>query len=99
MSYDPGEQEVLLREFMRMLRGVTRDGGNKRARGEKPPWWKDGSHEAAVWSHINKWKHHELVDPESKEHPLVHAAWRLLAIAYQESKGQVDPATREENQC
>jgi hypothetical protein len=91
MSYDASEQGVLLDVFRDMLRAVTKDGGNKRARGEKPPWWRDPSHEAAIWSHINKWKHGELVDKDSGVHPLVHLAWRALAIAWQESRGMVDP--------
>lgn len=89
--YDSSEQEVLLKEFTHMLWSVTRDGGKKRAAGIKPPWWKDPSHEAAIFSHLNKWKHGEKVDPDSNSHPLVHLAWRALAIAYQESYGQVDP--------
>jgi hypothetical protein len=93
MSYDASEQEILLDVFHEMLSAVTKDGGNKRARGEKPPWWKDPSHEAAIWSHVNKWKHNELVDKDSGVHPLVHLAWRALAIAWQETHGKVDPTT------
>jgi hypothetical protein len=74
-----------------MLGSVTKDGGKKRASGEKPPWWVDGSHEAAMFSHINKWKHGEKADKDSGAHPLVHLAWRALAIAYQETQGQVEP--------
>lgn len=92
MSYDASEQDVLMREFMRMLRRTTKDGGRKRAAGLKPPWWKDKNHEPAIFSHLNKWKHGEKVDKDSGVHPLVHAAWRCLAIAYQETYGQVDPA-------
>lgn len=91
MSYDPTEQEILLTAFVTLLRSVTRDGGRKRAKGEKPPWWQDPSHEPAIWSHINKWKHGEKVDPDSGAHPLVHLAWRALAIAWQETYGQVAP--------
>lgn len=90
--YDRSEQDILIEVFDSMLRGVTKDGGKKRARGEKPPWWKDPSHEAAIFSHLNKWKHGEKVDTDSGEHPLVHLAWRSLAIAYQETYGQRDPA-------
>lgn len=92
MAYDPSEQKDIERVFLGMLRGATRDGGAKRARGEKPPWYTDGSHEAAMFSHINKWKHGERKDPESGAHPLVHLAWRALAIAWQESVGQVAPS-------
>lgn len=91
VEYDPTEQDVLLKVFIDMLRNVTRDGGRKRAAGAKPPWWMDGSHEAALFSHISKWKHDELVDNDSGTHPLVHLAWRALAIAYQESYGKRDP--------
>jgi len=31
------------------------------------------------------------MDPDSRAHPLVHLAWRALAIAYQETEGRVDP--------
>lgn len=92
VPYDASEQQVLLNEFVRMLKSVTKDGGRKRARGEKPPWWCDNTHEAAIFSHLNKWKHGEKQDPDSGVHPLVHLAWRALAIAYQESVGQYDPA-------
>lgn len=80
-----GEQEDLLRRFMVELRKPTKDGGKKRLRNEKPPWYIDQSHEGAVFSHLTKWKRGELVDPDSGAHPLVHAAWRLLAIACQET--------------
>jgi hypothetical protein len=52
----------------------------------------DVSHEPAVFSHLNKWKHGEWQDPDSGAHPLVHLAWRALAIAYQETYGRRDPA-------
>ena len=90
-SYDAGEQDVLAQVFSDMLRATTKDGGEKRARGEKPPWWRDGQHEAAIFSHINKWKHSEVQDADSGVHPLVHLAWRALAIAYQETYGRRDP--------
>ena len=91
MTYDPTEQDALLDTFVALLKQVTRDGGRKRAAGAKPPWWKDKSHEAAMFSHLNKWKHGERTDKDSGAHPLVHLAWRALAIAYQESVGEVDP--------
>jgi hypothetical protein len=94
MAYDASEQDLLLRVFTELLRRVTQDGGNKRARGEKPPWWCDPSHEAAIFSHLSKWKHGERVDKDSGAHPLVHLAWRALAIAQQETVGYVDPAQR-----
>ena len=91
-KYDDREQVVLLDVFFDMLAQVTTDGGKKRARGDKKPWWRDAEHEAAIFSHLNKWKHGETQDPDSGSHPLVHLAWRALAIAYQETAGKVDPA-------
>lgn len=38
-----------------------------------------------MFSHLSHWKHGELVDPDSLAHPLVHLAWRALAIAWQET--------------
>lgn len=92
-EYDASEQDVLLGVFIDMLDRVSKDGGNKRAAGLKPPWWRDQAHEAAIFSHISKWKHGELVDADSGQHPLVHLAWRALSIAYQETYGQRDPLT------
>lgn len=91
-TYDSSEQHLLLDVFTQMLWDVTKDGGTKRAAGTKPPWWRDESHEAAIFSHLNKWKHGEKVDKDSGAHPFVHLAWRALAIAYQETYGRVDPA-------
>lgn len=91
MSYDASEQDVIAAEFNKMLRSCTKDGGKKRLAGEKLPWWCDPTHEAAIFSHLNKWKHGELVDADSGAHPLVHLAWRALAIAYQETHGLVEP--------
>lgn len=91
VDYDPTEQETLLRAFSGLLSQVTKDGGTKRQAGLKPPWYEDSSHEAAIFSHLNKWKHGELVDPDSGAHPLVHLAWRALAIAWQETHGKVSP--------
>jgi hypothetical protein len=89
------EQAEVLGWFTELLRSVTADGGRKRARGLKPSWKVDTSHEAAMWSHINKWKHGECVDPDSGQHPLVHLAWRALAIAWQENKAAPDGAPTE----
>jgi hypothetical protein len=80
------EQQDVLDRFLEELSHCTQDGGRKRGRGEKAPWWIDRTHEAAVFSHITRWKRGELVDPDSGAHPLVHAAWRCLAIACQETK-------------
>lgn len=86
------ERESVLRTYHDMLATVTGDGSRKRQAGEKPPWWRDGSHEGAIFSHLTKWKRGEKVDKDSGAHPLVHLAWRALAIAYQETYGKVDPA-------
>lgn len=90
-TYDATEQEVIMRLFARLLYSVTKDGGAKREAGKKPPWWRDDSHEAAMFSHLNRWEHDERIDPDSGVHPLVHLAWRALAIAYIETYGQIDP--------
>lgn len=87
----PTEQDKVIEVFSAMLRDATRDGGRKRAAGIKPPWWRDPAHEPAVFSHLSKWKHGEQRDGDSGAHPLVHLAWRALAIAYQETRGMVDP--------
>lgn len=88
------EQETLITTFAEMLRSATADGGRKRAAGIKPPWWRDPAHEPAIFSHLNKWKHGETRDKDSGAHPLVHLAWRALAIAHQETYGLVDPAVK-----
>ncbi len=80
------EQRELIAIFAEMLWAPTGDGGDKRGRGEKPSWKIDPSHEAAIFSHLNKWKHGEKVDSDSGAHPLVHLAWRALAIAWQEDE-------------
>lgn len=78
------EREDVLARFEEELRKATGDGSKKRQHSGKPPWYDDDSHEAAIFSHITKWKRGELVDPDSGTHPLVHAAWRCLAIACRE---------------
>lgn len=75
------ERADIIARFTAELTKVTGDGSRKRKAGTKPPWYEDDSHEGAVFSHLTKWKRGELVDPDSGCHPLVHAAWRLLAIA------------------
>lgn len=79
------EQVEVLEIFTEMLRVVTADGGRKRSAGLKPSWKVDPSHKAAVFSHLMKREKGELQDADSGAHPYVHAAWRLLAIAYQEN--------------
>lgn len=79
------EREDVLQRFVEELGKATGDGSKKRQAGEKPPWWEDTSHEAAIFSHIMKWKKGEKVDKDSNAHPMVHVAWRALAIACAES--------------
>lgn len=69
-----------------MLSSATKDGGKKRASGAKVSWKIDPEHEAAIFSHLSAWKHGVKVDKDSGAHPLVHLAWRALAVAYQENK-------------
>ena len=71
--------------FWGMLKHATADGARKRAAGLKPSWKVDPSHEAALYSHFARWKRGELADPDSGAHPLVHLAWRALALAHQET--------------
>lgn len=79
------EQAEILAEFAAMLAATSRDGGAKRAKGLKPSWKVDPSHRAAIFSHLNKYEHGERHDADSGQHPLVHLAWRALAIAWQET--------------
>jgi hypothetical protein len=75
------ERHDVLYRFFFELQKATGDGSKKRQSGDKPPWYEDDSHEAAIFSHLMKWKKGEVVDPDSGAHPLVHVAWRALAIA------------------
>lgn len=79
------EPDEIIDEFTTLLRMATGDGAAKRRAGEKPSWKVDDSHEGAIFSHLTKWKRGEKIDPDSGAHPLVHAAWRCLAIAWQET--------------
>lgn len=78
------ERQDVLDRFTKALSLATGDGSKKRQSGKKPAWYKDDSHEAAIFSHLTKWKRGEMVDPDSGAHPLTHAAWRCLAIALKE---------------
>lgn len=82
--YDPREQDEVLDTFRQMLATVTADGGRKRSAGLKPSWKVDQSHEAAIDSHLRKWRAGSKCDPDSGAHPLTHLAWRALAVAWQE---------------
>jgi hypothetical protein len=80
------EQDAAIREFVILLQSIRGDGGGKRALGLKPHWTIDPDHEAAIFSHIAKWKRGELTDATSGAHPLVHAGWRCLAQAWIETR-------------
>ena len=79
------EQEDLLRRFHDGLAKCSGDGFTKRMKRTKPPWFEDPDHEAAFWRHYHRWLDDELVDVDSGAHPLIHCAWRLLAIACKET--------------
>lgn len=79
------ERADVLGRFMAELMKATGDGSAKRQRGEKPPWYEDTSHKAAAYRHLKRWERGEQEDKDSGAHPLVHAAWRLLAIACTET--------------
>ncbi len=78
------EQREVLAIFTELLRGPTADGGTKRARGEKVIWKEDTTHEDAAWRHLNRKLDGDVYDEDSGYHAYIHAAWRLLAVAYQE---------------
>jgi hypothetical protein len=80
------EQAEALREFVLLLQMAMKDGGVKRAAGDKPSWKVDTSHLPAIFSHLNKYMHGEKVDKDSGAHPLVHLACRALMKAWQEMK-------------
>lgn len=84
-DYWADERADVLARFSQELAKATGDGSAKRRAGTKPPWYEDPSHESAIFSHLTKWKRGEAADPDSGAHPLVHAAWRCLAIACQET--------------
>jgi hypothetical protein len=90
------EQAELLALFIEMLNNVSKDGGRKRAAGTKPSWKVD-THERQIFSHLYKWKKGEKIDPHSGQHPLVHMAWRALAIAWQESRSIADATGNSED--
>lgn len=84
-EYPEDEVHEIMREFTDMLWLATGDGREKRRAGTKPKWTVDPDHERALFSHLYKWKRGDLHDSDSGAHPLVHLAWRALAIAYQET--------------
>jgi hypothetical protein len=85
------ETEHILDTFRTMLEGPTGDGKAKRDAGTKPHWSIDPSHLRKGVGHLNKYLAGDNVDPDSGCHPLVHAAWRLLAVAWQDMAAQDEP--------
>lgn len=79
------ERADVLARFATELERATGDGSKKRQAGTKPPWYEDEAHEGAIFSHLTKWKRGEKADADSGAHPLVHLAWRALAIACRET--------------
>lgn len=82
------EQTEIIGIFAHMLRRPTEDGGHKRQRGEKLHWKVDPDHEDAMLRHLDRWAAGETQDPDSGAHPLVHVAWRALAMAWQDTEGE-----------
>ena len=78
------ETDEILRIFGEMLAAPTGDGKNKRDAGTKAHWTVDTTHKDAMLRHLGRWWNGEKVDADSGAHPLVHLAWRALAVAWQE---------------
>lgn len=78
------ETDEILRIFTDMLRGPTGDGKAKRDAGMKVHWTIDNTHEGAMLRHLGRYWNGERKDADSGGHPLVHLAWRALAVAWQE---------------
>lgn len=86
------ETDRILDEFTTLLAGPTGDGKNKRDAGLKAHWTVDNTHADAMLRHLGRWWNGERVDADSGSHPLVHLAWRALAVAYQETHAPEDGA-------
>ena len=75
--------ELLPLSLVRHIVAVYSFGATKYA----PNTWQelpDGydRYKAALFRHIDSYESGELVDPESRLHPLAHAAWNALAMLY-----------------
>lgn len=80
------EATEILNTFVRLLAVPTADGQAKRRAG-KPNWKVDPDHEAALMRHLHRYGRGERVDPDSGANPLVHVAWRALALAARQEAG------------
>ena len=78
------EQAEVLEAFAGLLLAAGADGGRKRAAGVKVSWTIDREHRRGIYSHLGRWQEGERIDADSGAHPLVHVAWRALAVAWQE---------------
>ena len=74
------EQFDLILRFVDVLIGPTLDGGQKRAAGQKDPWYEESlySHWAAGMRHAAK---ATQIDSDSGKPHAAHAAWRFAAVA------------------
>jgi len=87
------ECEVLLAVCVRLLREVIDDGGSSGKVNSRAPWWQRAEHEEKLFTHLAEWKRGVVRDGDSHAHPLVHVAARALMLAYQATRGRVDPAS------
>jgi hypothetical protein len=79
------ETDHILDTFRALLAVPTGDGKNKRDAGTKVHWTIDQTHKDAMLRHLGRWWNGEREDADSGAHPLVHLAWRALAVAWQET--------------
>ena len=87
------EREMIGEIFAALLKPATGDGAVKRNAGLKDPWWVDKSHGSKMMSHLDRYLAGERRDPDSGTHPLIHVAWRALALAYQEMTNNEPPGS------
>lgn len=90
--WTPSEPDEVIAEFTKLLRGPTGDGASKRKAGEKVSWKVDPGHIQAAFRHLGRWADGITHDAESGAPHLAHAAWRLLAQAFQEEQDFIKEA-------